>query len=282
MPRAVGIGSFNRVPNGPRGQHSPACFPTRGALPTRLNECAILNRARHITCGSLQANLKSMLCGFCEFLLMLRGAVHTLADERRTRRLVVVALSELDRGLLQCCLAQKPRAWENFVDRFLGLVVHVVNHSASCRSIRITAEDRNDLVAEVFLTIVNNDFAVLRRFSGRSSLATYLTVIARRVVVRELLKRKTQASLSEAAANDASMARQTSSAEERISNREQVEQLLRRLQGPEAEIIRMYHLEGKSYREISSSVGLPENSIGPTLSRARAKLRQAGVDAAGN
>ena len=87
-------------------------------------------------------------------------------DERRAWRLVVVALSELDRGLLQSCLERKPRAWENFVDRFLGLVVHVVNHSALCRSIRITAEDRDDLVAEVFLTIVNNDFAVLRRFSG--------------------------------------------------------------------------------------------------------------------
>ncbi len=46
MPRAVGIGSFNRVPNGPREQRSPACCPTRGALPTRLNECAILNRVR--------------------------------------------------------------------------------------------------------------------------------------------------------------------------------------------------------------------------------------------
>ena len=29
IPGAVGIGSFNRVPNGPRGQHSPACFPRR-------------------------------------------------------------------------------------------------------------------------------------------------------------------------------------------------------------------------------------------------------------
>jgi hypothetical protein len=52
IPRAVGIGSFNRVPGtrlrvGPREQRSPACFPTRGALPTRLNECAILNRARY-------------------------------------------------------------------------------------------------------------------------------------------------------------------------------------------------------------------------------------------
>ena len=37
----------------------------------------------------------------------------------------------------------------------------------------------------------------------------------------------------------------------------------------------MYHLEGKSYREISQSVGMPENSIGATLSRARSKMRQA-------
>ncbi len=43
----------------------------------------------------------------------------------------------------------------------------------------------------------------------------------------------------------------------------------------EADVIRMYHLEGKTYQEISSSVGMPENSIGPTLSRARAKMRQA-------
>ena len=41
-------------------------------------------------------------------------------------------------------------------------------------------------------------------------------------------------------------------------------------------MVRLYHLEGKSYREISSQVGMPENSIGPTLSRAREKMRRAG------
>jgi RNA polymerase sigma-70 factor (ECF subfamily) len=50
------------------------------------------------------------------------------------------------------------------------------------------------------------------------------------------------------------------------------------LTGPEAEVVRLYHLEGKSYREISSAIGIPENSIGPTLSRARAKLRQTMAD----
>jgi RNA polymerase sigma-70 factor (ECF subfamily) len=40
----------------------------------------------------------------------------------------------------------------------------------------------------------------------------------------------------------------------------------------------MYHLEGKSYQEISRLVGIPENSVGPTLSRAREKMRRAGVE----
>src|SRR5580692_10842857 len=99
-----------------------------------------------------------------------------------------MALSDIDRNLLQRCLARKPRAWEDFVDRFMGLVVHVVNHSAQCRSLRVSPEDREDLVAQVFLTIISNEMAVLRNFRGDSSLATYLTVIARRVVVHQMVK----------------------------------------------------------------------------------------------
>ena len=97
-----------------------------------------------------------------------------------------MALSEIDRNLLQRCLARKPRAWEDFVDRFMGLVVHVVNHSAQSRSLRLSREDREDLVAQVFLAIVKDDLAVLRHFRGESSLATYLTVVARRVVVARI------------------------------------------------------------------------------------------------
>ena len=168
------------------------------------------------------------------------------------------------------------RAWEDFVDRFLGLVVHVINHTAQSRSIRLSPQDREDLAAEVMLAIVSDDFAVLRRFRGDSSLATYLTVIARRVVVRELLKRKTNSSSLAGVADRADpRARHVPAPEERINDRDEVEQLLLSLHGPEADVIRMYHLEGKSYQEISSSVGMPENSIGPTLSRAREKMRQA-------
>jgi RNA polymerase sigma-70 factor (ECF subfamily) len=187
-----------------------------------------------------------------------------------------VALSEIDRNLLQRCLARKPRAWEDFVDRFMGLVIHVVNHSAQSRSLRLSTEDREDLVAQVFLTIVKDDLTILRHFRGESSLATYLTVIARRVVVHEMLKQKSSSRL-ENHDSQQEMAMVSADAEQRVNDREQVEQLLAGLDGPEAKVVRMYHLEGKSYQEISSAVGMPENSVGPTLSRARHKMRR-GVD----
>ena len=78
-----------------------------------------------------------------------------------------MALSDIDRNLLDRCLNSKPRAWEDFVDRFMGLVVHVINHTAQCRSLRLSAADREDLAAEVFLAIVDNDMAVLRHFRGQ-------------------------------------------------------------------------------------------------------------------
>jgi RNA polymerase sigma-70 factor, ECF subfamily len=189
-----------------------------------------------------------------------------------------VALSELDRDLLDHCLKGDSLGWQKFVDRFMGLVVHVINHTAQCRSTNLTASDREDLAAEVFLAIVDNDMAVLRHFRRKSSLATYLTVVARRVVVRKLVERHSAVPLGEMVAKAEADDHEP---EQRIEDREEVHRLLNGLQGSEAAVVRMYHLEGKTYEEISRTVGMPQNSVGPMLTRARAKLRRrAGVDPA--
>ena len=184
-----------------------------------------------------------------------------------------MSLSDFDRQLLDRCLSRQPRAWEDFVDRFLGLVVHVIRHTTLVRSVAVAPQDVEDLASEVFMAVLANDYGVLRRFRGQSSLATYLTVVARRVVVRELLKRRIVPNVSDTADIN-ELADGAATPEERFSNREEVERLLDELQGEEADIVRLYHLEGKSYHEISSQTGVPEKSIGPALSRARAKLRR--------
>lgn len=192
-----------------------------------------------------------------------------------------MALSEIDRNLLERCLERKARAWEDFVDRFMGLVVHVVSHTAQARSVRLTADDRDDLCSEVFLNVIKDDFGILRRFRGQSSLATYLTVVTRRIVVKRMMQKKMATPLTEGAAGRAArdVADRGPQPEQRVSDHEEVERLIEGLGEGEARIVRMYHLEGKSYQEISRLAGVSENSIGPILSRARSKMRRAGQPA---
>lgn len=170
--------------------------------------------------------------------------------------------SPYDLELIQRCLQRDRQAWESLVDRSLRIVMQVVRHTARSRGISISASDQDDLVAEVFLELCKNDLATLRRFRGGSSYTTYLTVIARRVIVRNLVKRPNLSpgqieSIQQPAATD-SLAELT--------------ELLEHLNQTEATLVRLHHLEGHSYQEISRQTGMPENSIGPTLSRAREKM----------
>lgn len=188
-----------------------------------------------------------------------------------------MALTEIDRSLLQRCLADEPGAWKDFVDRFIGLFIHVINHSAHARSVRLSSDDVDDLCAEVFVALLADNYAALQRFRGESSLATYLTVISRRIIVREMARRKMAEALGHVSAHHSSIeqARATPNWDvKRVDDREQVERMLEGLPENEATIVRQFHIEGRSYREISSDLGVPENSIGPTLSRARERLKE--------
>ena len=186
-----------------------------------------------------------------------------------------MALTNLDRDLLRRCLARHPGAWNDFVDRYLGLVYHVIHHTAHLRSTPLGPEDVEDLAAEVLLQIVARDYAVLREFRGASSLATYLTVIARRICVQELAKRSAAREVQPA--GDQALAEVEShqpNGAVGLESLEEVERLLAKLPAKEREVVRLYYIEGRNYEEISTELNLPVNSIGPVLSRARKKLRK--------
>ena len=165
------------------------------------------------------------------------------------------------------------------MDRFIGLFVHVINHTAHARSVRLSTDDVDDLCAEVFLALLADDFAALRRFRAKCSLATYLAVISRRVVVREMARRRKAEALGHVSAHQAALDQAGSQPvhERRIDDADEVEAMLSGLDERDAGVVRLFHLEGRSYSEISQALGLAENSIGPTLARARSRLKRQNV-----
>jgi RNA polymerase sigma-70 factor (ECF subfamily) len=185
-----------------------------------------------------------------------------------------VALTHLDRDLLKRCLAHQAGAWNDFVDRYLGLIYHVIHHTSHQRSVPLRPEDTEDLAAEVLLQIVANDYAVLKQFRGNSSLATYLTVITRRICVHELARRGAAREVQPAAGQAEEPEAEDKRRAPGLESLEEVEKLLSKLPGREREVVRLYYIEGRAYEEISTELGIPVNSIGPILSRARKKLRK--------
>ncbi len=179
-----------------------------------------------------------------------------------------------DRELLRRCLGHEQGAWNDFVDRYLGLIYHVVQYTAYLRSMPLRPEDIEDLSAEVLTALVANDYAALRQFRGNCSLSSYLTVIARRVAVQELVKRSARDVTAGRQDDGKSAEPATPPTEGNLETLEEVSRLLRKLPDKERDVVRLYYLEARSYEEISKQLDIPMNSVGPILTRAREKLRK--------
>lgn len=182
-----------------------------------------------------------------------------------------MALTAVDKALLQRCLKHDPGSWNDFIDRFLGLIYHVIHYTAHLRSVSLSPEDVEDIAAEILSQIVAKDYQILRQFRGQSSLATYLTVVCRRLCLHELTKRQ-RAAVSTSANVDRE---ERPKVQAGLENLEEVERLLRKLPSREREVVRLFYLEGRTYEEISNELHIPVNSIGPVLSRAKKRLRRA-------
>ena len=180
-----------------------------------------------------------------------------------------MGLSEFDRDLLDKCLKVQPGSWEHFTDRFAGLMMGVVTHVANSRDIRTTIMDREDVVSKVFESLIEDDFKILRHFKGTSSLYTYLTVVCRRIAVRQLIK------LDRKQRKERNAAPTEVEASPPVDiNRADFEELLRSLDEVSAELVRLRYVHELPYLEIAKRLDIPENSIGPMLSRARASIRE--------
>lgn len=174
-----------------------------------------------------------------------------------------------DDRLVADCLALAPGAWDRFLSRFIGLFRHVARRVAATVTGRDGPEDVDDAVAEILLEVLRNDSAVLRSYAGRSGLATYLAVIGRRVALRRLARKNGSSleSVAEPVDDHDDIAD--------VLSRDQIAGLLSQLGEFDARLVRLHHLESRSYGEISRVTGLPLGSIGPALSNARRLMREA-------
>ncbi|MGL6226411.1 MAG: hypothetical protein ACRC10_07275 [Thermoguttaceae bacterium] len=93
-------------------------------------------------------------------------------------------LAELDNDILSNCLLSKQRGWENFIDRFMGLVLHVIDDTATTQNRSFNEKEREMCCVAIFQSFRANNFLLLRNYQKGATLSSYLTIIARRSLIR--------------------------------------------------------------------------------------------------
>ena len=179
--------------------------------------------------------------------------------------------------LIEALLDGNADAWEELIDRYGGLVRSRVADVASLFGRANDGSTIDDVTAEVFASLLARDAAALRCFRCRSSLGTYLAVIATRVARRVLarLVRQNQASFEPLEQVDGNAS--DANPEALLISREELERLMAlvdRLPQRQKDLVVAFYREEQTYAEISHRFDIPIGSIGTTLRRAEERLRQ--------
>jgi len=181
--------------------------------------------------------------------------------------------------LVERLVAGDAAAWQTLIERFGRLVFARVLATAREMNRPLRASDAEDLCAEVFSRLIADEYAALKRFEGRSTLSTWLTVVTRRIVLRRIFSLAREP--ADAAVGPPLESLPAPPHEEPIAAMIGAEERallaagMAQLGERQRELARLFYFEQRTYREISEQLDMPMNSVGPTLARIHQKLRTA-------
>jgi len=107
-------------------------------------------------------------------------------DHRFPHFLFLISHFSMDTEILNNCITDQPRGWENFVDRFAGLIFQVIDHVYRTRFQNLSPAQREAICEVVFAAFRHDHFRLLKQYRGKSTVSGFLSVVARRIVVRHL------------------------------------------------------------------------------------------------
>ena len=178
-----------------------------------------------------------------------------------------------ERGLIDRCVAKAPGAWEEFLREFRAGIESAAR-AALRRAVGPVGDDDVEAVVENTLySLLRDDSSALRAFEGRSTLGAYLRAIATKVALNHLRTEKRKGWLRFRPLEDAPEPIAPGVADEEAPRSESVRAALSRLPARDRLILKLFHFDGASYKEIARLLAIPMNAVSPTLIRARNKLR---------
>lgn len=160
-------------------------------------------------------------------------------------------------------------AWRTLVAGYTGLLLGICRKTFAGYGFEASLQDQEDVVAEVWKNILENNRRILQQCREHNNLPQTLFLLTRRRTIdwirahRNRFLPLTENDLPQEPADVPILHAELSALKEALNA----------LNSKERTLLQLFFLQKKKYREIAVLTGIPQNSIGPTIGRALAKLR---------
>lgn len=185
----------------------------------------------------------------------------------------------VDRALLDGCVRGDRESWLDLMRRYGALVAHAVR-TTLLRVVRFADPNQvEDAVQAVWLALCEDGCRRLRHFESKCALSTWLTVLSTRRTLDFIRTEMRKGSLKHVRIDgeDHDFARDVAApAPEETAGADELARLydsMDRLPENDRLLLKMYYLDGLSYRTIARVLGVAPNTVSSYLLRARQKLK---------
>jgi RNA polymerase sigma-70 factor (ECF subfamily) len=180
-----------------------------------------------------------------------------------------------DRELVDRCARREPGAWEEFLARYRETLAAAAGAALARATGRAAPDEVDSAVQTTLVQLLERDAAALRAWEGRATLAVYLRAIATKVALNQVRGEARKGwlrfrPLEDAGDPAAAAAAATTTEDAEVAG---LRAAMDRLPDRDRLLLKLFHLDGASYRQIARLLAVPVNAVSPMLIRARKKLR---------
>ncbi|OHB74843.1 MAG: hypothetical protein A2Z34_03230 [Planctomycetes bacterium RBG_16_59_8] len=187
--------------------------------------------------------------------------------------------------LVQRCVKGDRAAWEEFTSRYHRLIEYVVVNTLKSHRGKCDQSDIDDISEDVYVTLLNHDRQMLRRYDPKYSLTNWISMIARARTIDHYRKRKSLHLVSPSSGGTPdeedtgfisvmAVGKEESpdSVPQKAEVRDLVNKVLQELPHRDRVILKLFFFEGKKYREIATILGMTVSMVASNVYRAKMKF----------
>jgi RNA polymerase sigma-70 factor (ECF subfamily) len=188
--------------------------------------------------------------------------------------------AESERDLVRRCSRGDSEAWRYMIRQYGALVAHAARATLHRVLKTVDSNQVDEAAQSVWASLCEDRCRRLRSFAGQSSLSTWLTVLSTRRTLDFIRTEMRKGSLKHVRLeNDEAdllgELRDPAEPEDRLTQEDfqLVHEAMERLPAEDRLILKMYYLDGLSYRTIATILKVAPNTVSSYLFRAREKLK---------